>query len=219
MDLLVEEVESNANSEGIRAYEEWVATRDRILRRGKAPTSTARTVTQIAATAARTAHAQVRIERTDVQRDRRPGGARFGALVHTILAEVSLAADAGDVRAIASSLGRVVGATEDETRAAVEAVCAALDHPLLKCAGEAATLGECRRELPVTMRMEDGSLAEGVVDLAFRDKGGDPHWVVVDFKTDAELDTDGRYAVQVGLYVRAIADLTGERAEGVLLSV
>ena len=67
------------------------------------------------------------------------------------------------------------------------------------------------------LRLEDGSLAEGVVDLAFREGGA---WTVVDFKTDRELAA-GRavYEAQVLLYVRAIAAATGESARGVLLRV
>ena len=68
---------------------------------------------------------------------------------------------------------------------------------------------------------EDGSLVEGVLDLAFREiEEGSPVWTVVDFKTDVEIV--GRreaYEQQVGLYVKAVSAATGERARGVLLSV
>ena len=75
----------------------------------------------------------------------------------------------------------------------------------------------CRRETPLTLRADDGTLVEGVVDLAFRDGDG---WMVVDFKTDQELA--GRadvYRRQVALYARAIALATGQPARGVLLRV
>ena len=50
-----------------------------------------------------------------------------------------------------------------------------------------ARTGGLRRETPVFLRLEDGRLAEGVVDLAFREPGGDDR-VAVDFKTDQELE-------------------------------
>ena len=67
------------------------------------------------------------------------------------------------------------------------------------------------------LRQSDGVLAEGFVDLAFREDGA---WIVVDFKTDRELEGErARYAVQVDLYARAIAAATTEPARGVLLMV
>ncbi|MCK6552573.1 hypothetical protein L6R52_42485, partial [Myxococcota bacterium] len=66
-----------------------------------------------------------------------------------------------------------------------------------------------------------GALVDGVVDLTFRELGPEgPRWIVVDFKTDAELDLRrAHYDVQLGLYVQAIEAATGERAEAVLLAV
>ena len=70
-------------------------------------------------------------------------------------------------------------------------------------------------------RLEDGSLVEGVVDLAFREEGpAGATWTVVDFKTDVELAASPVvYEAQVAAYAKAIAAATGEPARGVLLSV
>jgi ATP-dependent helicase/nuclease subunit A len=69
----------------------------------------------------------------------------------------------------------------------------------------------------VACRQGDGSLIEGVVDLAFEDEDG---WTVVDFKTDAELAADlGRYRRQVGLYASMVARATGKNVRGVLLRI
>ena len=74
----------------------------------------------------------------------------------------------------------------------------------------------CRRETPVTLTDAEG-LLEGVVDLAFEEDGA---WVVVDFKTDTDLQAHrAAYEQQVGLYVTAIARATGAPARGVLLRV
>jgi len=55
-------------------------------------------------------------------------------------------------------------------------------------------------------------ILEGVVDLAFRERGG---WVIADYKTDVGTDADFRaraegYRRQVDLYARAWTRLTGE---------
>jgi ATP-dependent exoDNAse (exonuclease V) beta subunit len=111
----------------------------------------------------------------------------------------------------------VLGAAEEEMEAAVRVVARALAHPLLARAAIAARAGGCRRETPVTLRLDDGTLVEGVVDLAFLDAGA---WTVVDFKTDHELarGLDG-YRRQVALYADAIRAATGQPASGVLLRV
>jgi len=72
------------------------------------------------------------------------------------------------------------------------------------------------------LRLEDGALAEGVLDLAFRevDARGASSWTVVDFKTDRELESSrARYTAQVALYAQAVQASTGETAQGVLLVV
>jgi ATP-dependent exoDNAse (exonuclease V) beta subunit len=108
-----------------------------------------------------------------------------------------------------------VGATGEENAAAAVAAEAALAHPLLR---RAAASGAVRRETPVLLQMGDGVLAEGVVDLAFREPGAG--WLVVDFKTDRELEARREvYAAQVRLYADAVAKATGEPARGVLLVV
>ena len=60
-------------------------------------------------------------------------------------------------------------------------------------------------------------MLEGVVDLAFVEKGA---WVVVDFKTDADLArAEEQYERQLQWYAYALAKLTGMKARGVLLGV
>jgi ATP-dependent helicase/nuclease subunit A len=78
--------------------------------------------------------------------------------------------------------------------------------------------GACRRETPVTCMLPDGTMIEGIVDLAFEEQGG---WTVVDYKTDRELAAAGedRYRRQVALYASAIALATGQPANGVLIRV
>ena len=143
----------------------------------------------------------------------RPGGKRFGTLVHAVLAEVELRADSAAVARAAAAQGRLVGAAQAEVDAAARAVEGALRHPLLQAAAQS---DDCRREEPIVHRLDDGTLLEGVVDLAFRDAQG---WVVVDFKTDARPGDHLHYAAQLRLYCAAIEAATGARARAALLAV
>ena len=71
------------------------------------------------------------------------------------------------------------------------------------------------------MLMQDQVLAEGMVDLAFRDEMPDfAGWTVVDFKTDRELEiARDRYVRQVDLYARAVSASTSSPARGMLLVI
>jgi ATP-dependent exoDNAse (exonuclease V) beta subunit len=62
-----------------------------------------------------------------------------------------------------------------------------------------------------------GTLVEGVLDLAFREKDA---WTVVDFKTDREFEKElAQYKRQVGLYALSIERATGEFCGGVLMRI
>ena len=103
-----------------------------------------------------------------------------------------------------------------------ETVHRALSHPLMRRAAAAVISGKCRREAPVALKLDDGVMVEGVIDLAFQEQGqtaeaGSP-WVVIDYKTDFEVK--GRleeYQNQVSLYALAISRATGLETQAVLL--
>jgi ATP-dependent exoDNAse (exonuclease V) beta subunit len=147
----------------------------------------------------------------------RPSGPRFGALVHATLAAVRLDANADQVQQIAALYARVLGADEKETGAAAAAVQSALAHPIMVRARDALAQGRCRRETPITLTLADGTLVEGVLDLAFQEKDA---WMVVDFKTDRELEKElAHYKRQVGLYALSIERATSEPCGAVLMRV
>ena len=105
-------------------------------------------------------------------------------------------------------------ATEDEGQAAIEAILNALGHPLLT---RAARSDELYREYPIQLKLEGREVAEGTIDLAFLEDG---RWVVVDFKTDANLlPRQESYRTQVEWYVYSLAQITGLEAEGWLLGI
>src|SRR5260370_26662903 len=99
---------------------------------------------------------------------RRPGGKRFGALVHAALAEVGLRGRE-EIARVAAAQGRLTGATDEEVAAAARAVEPALRHPLLPAA---ATSADCRREEPLIHRLGDATALEGLADLGFRAAAG-----------------------------------------------
>jgi ATP-dependent exoDNAse (exonuclease V) beta subunit len=147
----------------------------------------------------------------------RPGGARFGTLVHAVLADMPLAADADVVARLAEGHGRVLAATGDEVNAVKEVARAVSRHAVWRDAIRAEETGLCYRETPVTLRVDADTLIEGNVDLAF--VSGD-EIVVVDFKTDRELDGAlDVYTRQVQTYAAAVAEAMGKKARGVLLRV
>jgi ATP-dependent exoDNAse (exonuclease V) beta subunit len=118
---------------------------------------------------------------------------------------------------LAEAHGRILGADPAEVVAARDAVSRALAHPVMQAAARATAAGTCYRETPVTLRLDDGTIVEGHVDLAFEDGNG---FVVVDFKTDRELDgAVDRYRAQVQIYAAAIARATGRPARAILMNL
>ena len=119
-------------------------------------------------------------------------------MVHAALRDGPVNASREQIAATVELHARVLAAEDEESDEAAFAVYHALHHPLLDRARSAARV---YREYPVMVR--EGAVAvEGVIDLAFAEGG---HWVVVDFKTDAELDgLAGRYQAQLAWYAAAL---------------
>ena len=200
------------NDGGIQAHAEWQRRHHATLQFGVNPSVAVVRITELARQLTEPA-AEAAIERTSVQREARPRGPRFGTLVHALLEEVALDAEPSAIERLAQTRARLLGASEAERHAAVAAVTAALSHPLLLRARSSSDL---RREVPVMAVRTDGTIAEGIVDLAFREENA---WLVLDFKTDEEIREPQVYAAQLALYVDAIARATGEAARGLLLMV
>jgi len=227
LNKLIAADEQGARSEaGIQAHEEWQQARTRVRETAGNPTLKVVTATEHAIAMAasgsidslsKEAASEVTVESVGIDFSR-PHGTRFGALVHAVLSIVDLQADAANVQSVADLQGRLLGATGDEVAGATKTVTRALAHPLMKRASAAWLAGCCRRETPVAIKLEDGLLVEGIVDLAFLDESVPNVWTVVDFKTDFEMgERLEEYRNQVGLYAEAIARATGLKAHGVLL--
>jgi ATP-dependent exoDNAse (exonuclease V) beta subunit len=209
--MLAADAAGGADDAGERMHAAWQARRTEVSAKGALPSFRVENPTDIDRTGATPV---APIERTDALREGRPRGRRFGILVHAALAVVDFGADEAVVQRIVDVQGRLVGASPEEMAAATKAVLSALQHPILVRA-RAST--DVRRECAVQWLRDDGVLVEGVLDLAFRESKS---WIVVDFKTDAELeDRRAAYEAQLDVYVTAVARATGDPASGLLLSV
>jgi ATP-dependent exoDNAse (exonuclease V) beta subunit len=219
-DLIVKDGDMFAVEERMTEYERWRRDRANATERAAQPTLRVQTATAWAAAVAELGideaiAAAGAIEIVELAgASGRPRGPRFGTLVHAVLATVALNASPEDVVATAETQGRILLSTGEEIRAAVAIATAVLGHDLMARARRAAVMA---RETPVTWLQQDGTMIEGVLDLAFEEDGVT---TVVDFKTDHELAAgESRYRAQVQQYVGAVERATGKKAHGILFKV
>jgi ATP-dependent exoDNAse (exonuclease V) beta subunit len=219
-DLIVKDIAPAVLRRHLDGYRQWKAQRDEAIAAARTPSVDLLTATAAAASQdVAPIGSEIEVATATVEGRRvRPGGQRFGSLVHALIADMPLdAADASTMTRLAAAHGRVLGASDEEIGAAEDLVARLLTHPVLRSAADAARVGRCYREMPVTWRTASGALIEGSVDLAFTDESG---FVVVDFKTDREMDSAlERYERQIRIYAAAIAAATGRPARAVLMRV
>jgi len=207
--------------EGVRAHDEWQRTRREVRESASRPAWNISIASSRDVASAESLLSEpgadlvsaVSIEQIAGSLSR-PHGKRFGILVHAVLSVVALNAGRDDIAKVASVQGRIFGASKDEVDAAVETVAEVIRHPTIV---RGAIENSCRREVPVTLRLQDDLVVEGVVDLAYEEKNG---WTVIDYKTDFEIH--GRvdeYTRQVWLYALSISRATGKKSRPVLLRV
>jgi ATP-dependent exoDNAse (exonuclease V) beta subunit len=215
---LLEEAGDEAIAEDLKSYQAWRGRRDATIARASLPSLLVQTATERARQVDDGNTERHSVSVTEVARDlKRPAGLRYGALVHALLASVPLDAGHEEVNGVATLQGRILGATPDEVASAVSVTEATLQHPVMLRARRAWKIGQCRREAPVTLKISDGTVVDGVVDIAFLDEG---EWTVVDFKTDRELEHRlDDYVRQVSLYARAIKLATQQKVSAVLMRV
>ena len=224
-DLIVKDVAPTVLREHLDTYAAWQAGRQAAIAAGRTPSMAVMTATEWAVSGigdrgsgeiGEIGAIEVAIE-TAARVEDRPGGARFGTLVHALLASMPLVSREASLARLAEAHGRVLGATADEVRAASAAAERVWLHPVLRDAARASDAGLCYRETPVTWRLGEERIVEGTVDLAY--VAGDVV-VVVDFKTDRELDGAlETYRRQVQIYAAAVGSVLGRRARGILMRV
>jgi ATP-dependent exoDNAse (exonuclease V) beta subunit len=233
-DLIVKDVARHVVADGRTTYDTWKLARISARERGSMPSIAVQTVRERAADADRLRQGSGESRRSEAEAERlalqvsvvsvpewlrdRPSGAAFGSLVHAVLARAPFDAGRAALETIAAVEARLLALDDADAAAAAVAVERVLAHDLLVRARQADARGACRREAPVTLTLEDGTLVEGIVDLAFEEDG---RWVVVDYKTDREI-ADGaqeQYRRQLSLYAQAIERATGAPATGVLVQI
>ncbi len=224
-DLIVKDVARNVVADGRSRYDRWRLARFDARAAGATPSVSVQTVHEWTLDPARELPPAARAIDVSIARAGREsasksesGGVAFGELVHAVLAQAPFEADIAAFIGIARVEARLLGLSESDALAAADRAEEVFRCALLERARMAAADGRCRRETPVTCRLPDGALVEGVVDLAFEEQG---RWTIVDYKTDREIATAGedRYRRQVALYAAGIAQATGAVASGVLLRV
>ena len=234
-DLIVKDVARNVVADGRTKYDTWKLARITAREKGSVPALQVCTVREYAANestyrateAQRTRSLGLQNEISVISvplwpvrdQDRsRPSGAAFGSLVHAVLARAPFEAARTELDDIAAAEARLLAMDDADASAAAAVVERVLAHELLGRARRAAARGACRRETPVTLTLDDGTLVEGVVDLAFEEDGV---WTVVDYKTDREIAAGGeeQYRRQLTLYASAIARATSAPVSAVLVRI
>jgi ATP-dependent exoDNAse (exonuclease V) beta subunit len=225
-DLIVKDVPKHVVADGRGRYDRWRLAREDARSAGAVPSVVTKPVGEwlaedgvVPASVAVQPHMVelVRVGSIAAHDAQRPGGAAFGSLVHGVLADAPLDATRSQLESIAEHQARVLGRGTDAARVAAGIAERVLAHEILKRCRAADLRGRCRRETPVSLLIE-GVLLEGIVDVAFEEDDG---WIVVDYKTDRELEAAGedRYRRQVAVYASAIAHATNTECRAVLLIV
>ena len=219
-DLIVRDVPKHVIADGRGRYDRWHMARDDARESGAVPSMLVEAARDWLGRDVPVAGAElVRVVGEGRSGgEAQSGGIAFGLLVHGLLATAPFGSPRSALDDLAAIDARVLGLTEEDAAAAAAAVERLLTHAVLVRARAADARGACRRETPVTLTMADGTVVEGIVDLAFEEAGT---WTVVDYKTDREIASSGveRYRRQVALYASAIAQATGQPAHGVLIRV
>ena len=190
--------------EGLRRYEEWKAERTARIESASVPryrVAVAERITVIEETE------RIAVETiTLASESRRPGGRRFGRLVHEILQRADRTED---VAQLARILARRHGVPEADSESAAAIARAAMER-----IGALVPQGAQRlREAPLLVQLQDGTLVDGRIDFAWSDGS---QWTVVDYKTDRR---ERRRIGQLQLYALALQQATGLPARGLVLEI
>lgn len=213
---LLKEIDKATLEEDLAAYGDWKSKKEAVVVGASVPSLRIRTVTR---QAMQKWEGPVGTEVNVIELNggpQKPGGKRYGSLVHAVLATVPLRGDSASIEQVAVLHGKILGASPAEVASATSVVELVLKHEIMKRAAECDLHGRCRRETPITLS-EGEVLIEGVMDLAFQESGT---WTVVDFKTDEEIEHQlQRYTRQAALYAKAVEQATGLKTTAILMRV
>jgi ATP-dependent exoDNAse (exonuclease V) beta subunit len=190
--------------EGLRRYQEWSGKRKERIERAAVPrfrVAQAETVGWVEEADA------IPVETVTLAAPQgRPGGKKFGLVVHDIL-ERAASADEIDALAAIWSRRRLLDDAGRDAAAAAARVAFAYATASLSAAAR------CDRELPVMVRLDDGRMVDGRIDFAWSDGRS---WTVVDYKTDRRQERD---IAQLQIYGLALQRATGLPVRGLVLEI
>ncbi len=193
-------------SHSMSARAEWLAERERVMRRMGAPAS-------VSATGLANIDKDEPDEAPDEPWRRGRGGAPIGRAVHSVLQTIDLAAGAGvDDTARAQAVAEGI---PDRAAEVARLARTALDSDIVR---RAVASGRLWREAPMATPVADGGAMQGYIDLLFEENG---ELVVVDYKTDAideahVPDAAERYRLQAGAYALMVSRATGKRVKEIV---
>jgi ATP-dependent helicase/nuclease subunit A len=135
---------------------------------------------------------------------------RFGRLVHKLMEAVTLPLQTEALRVLADYHVRGHGCTTGDAEMATNVVLSLFGHDLLRTAASAQV---SYRELPISVKLDDGRLVEGRADLVYFDGES---WTVVDYKT-GETGSDEKR--QVALYAHALQIAKKQPVRAIILEI
>lgn len=190
--------------EGLRRYQEWSSRRAARIDAAGQPSFRVAVAEQMGAAAEAES---IPVETVTLPLEPgRPAGRRFGRVVHDILQRADRA---GDVAALSRLCGRRHGISDADCELAAAAARSALERIKELVPRDARQ----HREMPLVVRLNDGTLVDGRIDLAWSDGA---QWTVVDYKTDRR---ERRRVGQLQLYALALRQATGLPARGIVLEI
>jgi ATP-dependent exoDNAse (exonuclease V) beta subunit len=135
------------------------------------------------------------------------GGKGFGVLAHRLL-EKGWDWDASLIEKAALAWAPLEGLAPEAAQEAAQMASRALSHPILIRARKSSRL---LRELPLSLKQEDGTYLKAVMDLVFQE--GD-EWVIVDYKTDRDPALQAEaYRKQIEHYAELLEKTTGRKVK------
>jgi ATP-dependent helicase/nuclease subunit A len=122
-ELIVKDVAQAIIESGLAGYNSWRERRQGALATGSQSSVAVQTVTQSAKTIGEESP-NLKLPPVEIVKlpraANRPAGARFGSLVHAVLASVPLGGDLNVIQRLATIHGRILGAAAEEIAAAAE---------------------------------------------------------------------------------------------------
>ncbi|MEJ7607123.1 MAG: PD-(D/E)XK nuclease family protein [Bryobacteraceae bacterium] len=180
---------------GLADYNRWKAAREGMRELGSLPSFQVAVATSAPQVIGREPELVIASEIT------RKSNRSLGRLVHSVCSMLPTLPR----RELCAVYARLHNVPDADLPLALEAIGAGLKHPLVRPG---------YRELPVLAKLDDGTLVEGKVDLAYFDG---TTWTVIDYKTGSA--DEARYRNQLRLYAYALEQATQQPVRAVLLQI